>query len=97
MRSTPVSAMPRKVIETDVAGCLKDRAAGADRYRLAHLAQAHVVEQNHLGAGGKRLMQLIDSLDFDLNELAEAFVAVATCFAAAMAAAMLPAARICSP
>ena len=63
-------------IETDtdpryhlhVAGGFELGAALVDGDGFAHLVEAHVVEQDHPGAGGEGFLELAEVLDFDFDE-----------------------------
>ena len=58
--------------EADVARGFEDCPTGGECDRLAHLRQAHVVEQDHAGAGVERLAKFVGIFDLDLDELAGA-------------------------
>jgi hypothetical protein len=55
-------------LEVDAAGGFELGAALVDGDGFAHLVEAHVVEQDHLGAGGEGFFELAEVLDLDFDE-----------------------------
>ena len=53
--------------ERHSAGRLEGNAAGDELYRLAQLGQVHIVEEQPIGAGRKRRLDLVDTVDLDLD------------------------------
>jgi len=56
--------------EVDVSRSFKDGSTGSQRHGCTHLIEVHIVEQYHFRAGCQGFAQLIERLDFDLDELA---------------------------
>ena len=67
MKSTPVSANVADGVERDAAGCLERGATGDQRHGPAQDIGRHVVEQDPVGAGGERLVELVERVDLDLD------------------------------
>ena len=67
IRSTPVSAIARTVVRLTPPDASRIARPPRDRDRLAHHLDRHVVEQDDLGAGSQRQLELIEVRDLDLD------------------------------